>query len=69
MISSAWDPPLNTGEDRADRGSESYAKPFKVLSIGTIALESGEAQLQLKALRIPGESVADVRRIVLYPVE
>jgi arylsulfatase A-like enzyme len=68
MISLAWDPPLNTGEDRVDRGSESYAKPFQVLSLGTIALEAGEAQLQLKALRVPGDSVADVRRIVLYPV-
>ena len=68
MISLAWDPPLNTGEDRVDRGSESYTKPFQVLSLGTIALEAGEAQLQLKALRVPGDSVADVRRIVLYPV-
>jgi len=68
MISLVWDPPLNTGEDRVDRGSESYTKPFQVLSLGTIALEAGEAQLQLKALRVPGDSVADVRRIVLYPV-
>jgi len=67
-VTPAWDPPLNTGEDRADRGSESYAKPFQVLSLGDIKLEVGKTQLRLSALHVPGASVADVRRIVLYPV-
>ena len=67
-VTPAWDPPLNTGEDRADRGSESYAKPFHVLSLGDIKLEVGKTQLRLSALHVPGASVADVRRIVLYPV-
>ncbi len=67
-VTPSWDPPLNTGEDRADRGSESYAKPFHVLSLGDIKLEAGKTQLRLTALHVPGESVADVRRIVLYPV-
>ena len=67
-VTPAWDPLLNTGEDRADRGSESYAKPFHVLSLGDIKLEVGKTQLRLSALHVPGASVADVRRIVLYPV-
>ena len=67
-VTPVWDPPLNTGEDRADRGSESYAKPFHVLSLGDIKLEVGKTQLRLSALHVPGASVADVRRIVLYPV-
>ena len=66
-VTAPWNPPLNTGEDRVDRGSESYAKPFHVLSLGDIKLEAGETQLRLTALHVPGESVADVRRIVLYP--
>ncbi|MDA8041396.1 MAG: hypothetical protein MPJ22_03100 [Pirellulales bacterium] len=64
----SWDPPLNTCEDRVDRGGESYVKPFRVLSLGDIKLEVGKAQLRLTALHVPGTSVADVRRIVLYPV-
>ena len=68
IVTPAWDPPLNTGEDRVDRGSESYVKPFHVLSLGNIKLEVGKAQLRLTALHVPGASVADVRRIVLYPV-
>jgi len=66
-VTAPWNPPLNTGEDRVDRGSESYAKPFHVLSLGDIKLKAGETQLRLTALHVPGESVADVRRIVLYP--
>ncbi|MGI9448823.1 MAG: sulfatase-like hydrolase/transferase [Pirellulales bacterium] len=66
-VTTPWDPPLNTGEDRVDRGSESYVKPFHVLSLGDIKLEAGETQLRLTALHVQGESVADVRRIVLYP--
>ena len=67
-VDPSWDPPLNTGEDRVDRGSESYVKPFRVLPLGKIKLEGGKAQLRLTALHVPGTSVADVRRIVLYPV-
>ena len=67
-VTPSWDPPLNTGEDRVDRGGESYVKPFRVLSLGDIKLEAGKAQLRLTALHVPGASVADVRRLVLYPV-
>ena len=39
-----------------------------MLSLGDIKLEVGKAQLRLTALHVPGTSVADVRRLVLYPV-
>jgi arylsulfatase A-like enzyme len=69
VITTAWDPPLNTGEDRVDRGSESYDKPFKPLALGQIDLPRGDATLTLRAPTIPGSSVADVRRLVLRPVQ
>ena len=68
VVATAWDPPLNTGEDRVDRGSESYDKPFKPLSLGRIDLPRGHASLILRARDIPGGSVADIRRLVLRPL-
>jgi len=67
-IAPAWDPPLNTGEDRVDRGSESYVKPFRPLSLGTIELPVGRQELRLRAVEVAGTTVADVRRLVLRPV-
>jgi len=67
-IGPAWDPPLNTGEDRVDRGSESYVKPFRPLSLGTIELPVGRQELRLRAVEVAGTTVADVRRLVLRPV-
>jgi arylsulfatase A-like enzyme len=68
-IRPAWDPILNTGEDRVDRGSESYVKPFRVLPLGEIDLAAGRGELRLQATRVPGGSVADVRRLVLRPLQ
>ena len=68
MVAAAWDPPLNVGEDRVDRGSESYDKPFKPLSLGRIDLPRGHSSLILRARDIPGGSVADIRRLVLRPL-
>jgi hypothetical protein len=61
----AWDPPLNKGQDRIPRGGESYMKDFKTLPLGVMTLQKGTGQLTLRALDIPGETVADVRRITL----
>jgi arylsulfatase A-like enzyme len=64
-IAEAFDPPLQGAEhDRSPRG-ESYYKDFKPLSLGTITLPAGPADLTLQALEVPGKSVADVRRLVL----
>jgi len=68
VIREAWDPPLNLGEDRVDRGAESYDKPFRTLSLGPIDLPAGEATLSLLATDVPGGMVADIRRLVLRPV-
>ena len=68
VITEAWDPPLNVGEDRTDRGSESYDKPFRTLSLGSLNLPAAEATLRLRATTVPGTTVADVRRLVLIPV-
>ena len=66
-VRDAWDPPLNTGEDKVDRGAESYDKPFRPLSLGDIDLPAGPATLTLQACDIPGAAVADVRRLLLLP--
>lgn len=60
------DPPLfGAKDDRHDRGQESYAKHFKPWSLGTIQLPAGRNQLSLRALRIAGSAVADVRYLIL----
>jgi hypothetical protein len=65
-ITEPHDPPLvGAAEDLASRGSESYVKDFKPLSLGVIPLEKGRGQLTLRALDIPGKQVADVRYVVL----
>ena len=68
VVAEAWDPPLNMGEDRVDRGAESYDKPFRTLSLGAIDLPAGEATLALQAEEISGGMVADIRRLVLRPL-
>ena len=68
MLKPFWDPPLNTTDDRVPRKGESFVKPFRPLSLGEIDLKTGACQLRLQALDIPGDSVADVRRLVLRPV-
>ncbi len=62
----AHDPPLfGAKDDRHDRGQESYAKDFKPWSLGVIQLPAGRHQLSLRALRIVGSAVADVRYLIL----
>jgi arylsulfatase A-like enzyme len=66
-VAPGWDPPLNTGDDRVPRG-EGYDKAFRPLRLGVIDLPAGPATLRLAATKIPGRTVADVRRLVLVPV-
>jgi arylsulfatase A-like enzyme len=64
-IAEPFDPPLRGKEhDRVPRG-ESYAKDFRVLAFGTIALKEGRGELTLRALEIPGTQVADVQQLRL----
>ena len=65
-VTETHDPPLvGAKEDRASRGSESYVKDFRPLSLGTIQLTKGRGTLTLRALAIPGEAAIDVRDVVL----
>jgi arylsulfatase A-like enzyme len=66
-ITPAWDPPPDPHPDRVPRRDEGHDKDFRPLSLGRIDLAKGPQELVLKADRIPGGGVADVRRIVLVP--
>lgn len=65
-ITPAHDPPLRgASRDRVHRGSESYVKDFKPLRLGVIHLKAGRGKLALRALKVAGKQVADVRYISL----
>ena len=65
-VTPGWDPPLNTNQDTLPRPpAESQMKQFRTLKLGEINLPSGVGPLTLRALKIPGKSVMDVRRITL----
>jgi len=60
------DPPLyGMKEDRTDRGTESYAKDFRPLRLGVIKLEKSRGLLTLRAVKLAGGPVADVRHLIL----
>jgi hypothetical protein len=65
-VREAHDPPLVGAEhDRASRGSESLVKDFKPLKLGSVELTQGRGPLTLRALKVTGKQVMDVRAIVL----
>jgi arylsulfatase A-like enzyme len=57
-------PLLGSEQDRSPR-SESYAKDFKPLPLGTLELTAGKGPLVLTAETVQGNTVADVRRLIL----
>ncbi|MBI4658555.1 MAG: arylsulfatase [Verrucomicrobia bacterium] len=66
VVSEANDPPLlGAQNDRVPRRGESYVKEFKPLRLGVIELKPGRGQLTLRALKVPGKQVMDVRAIHL----
>jgi arylsulfatase A-like enzyme len=66
MIAQAWDPPLLTNQDTLPRPpAESTMKRFKPWNLGEIHLERGTTTLRLKASKITGTTVMDVRQIDL----
>ena len=70
QVTPAHDPPLYGAEhDRVVRKAESFMKDFKPLKLGTIELASGRGQLSLRALKIAGKQVMDVRYVILTKVE
>ena len=65
-VAPGWDPPLYTNQDTLPRPpAESTMKEFRTLNLGEMKLESGQGELTLRALEIPGQSVMDVRRVTL----
>jgi len=65
-VSEANDPPLRGMEhDRVPRKGESYIKDFKPLRLGEIELQPGRGLLTLRALKVPGKQVMDVRLVLL----
>lgn len=65
-MTEAHDPPLVGAEhDRVPRTSESYMKDFRPLRLGVVSLPSGRGVLKLRALKVPGKQVMDVRGVVL----
>lgn len=68
-ITTAFDPPLETGLDRVNRGSESYVKDFKEWKFGQLSLETGLQSIELRAVRVAGNAVGDLRGISLTLVD
>ena len=69
-VSDSHDPPLLGAEhDRVPRSAESYVKDFRPLRLGVIALKPGRGPLTLRALKVPGKQVMDVRSVVLTLVK
>ena len=65
-IEAAHDPPLyGMKQDRVDRGTESYAKDFRPLRLGVMRLAAGRGALALRATKVAGAAVADVRYLIL----
>ena len=65
-VTEPHDPPSVGAEfDRVDRGSESFVKDFRPLSLDTFRLEKGRGLLSLSALDVPGDQVMEVRAVML----
>jgi arylsulfatase A-like enzyme len=66
VVTPGWDPPLYTNQDTIPRpAAESKMKEFRALSFGTMHLEEGRGLLTLRARKIAGRTVMDVRQINL----
>jgi len=65
-VSEANDPPLRGAEhDRVKRKGESYVKDFKPNRLGVVELKQGRGLLTLRALKVAGRQVMDVRMVLL----
>ena len=65
VVTPGWYPRLLDDQDRASRKGESFMRDFHTLKLGTIRLSAGRGLLTLRALEIPGQSVAEVLRVTL----
>ena len=67
-ITKVHDPPLVGAERDRDPRIESYTKDFIPMNLGKISLNKGRGNLVLKALKIPGEEVMDMRLLLFRRV-
>ncbi|MEM7811264.1 MAG: arylsulfatase [Planctomycetota bacterium] len=68
-VTDPHDPPLTGMENDRFRRAESYVKDFKIMRLGTIALQAGPGVLELRARDIPGSQVMELRAMYLRRVE
>src|SRR5262245_175743 len=65
-IADARDPPLRGKEhDRVSRGAEAFVNDFRPLPLRVVKLPAGKATLTLRATKVAGAQVADVRAVEL----
>jgi hypothetical protein len=65
-VSPGFDSPLYTNQDTIPRpAGESRMKEFRTLNLGAMRLEKGRGPLTLRATKIPGKTVMDVRQVTL----
>jgi len=65
-VAPGWHPPLYTNQDTIARpAGESRMKEFRPLHLGAIRLDKGRGPLTLRARKIPGQGVMDVRQLNL----
>jgi hypothetical protein len=66
QVTPGFDSPLYTNQDTITRPpGESRMKEFRTLNLGNMRLEKGRGLLTLRALKIVGKSVMDVRQVTL----
>lgn len=66
QVTKPHDPPLRGAEhDRYPRDGESLIKDFEPMTLGEITLQRGHGLLTLRATKIPGKEVMEVRGVVL----
>lgn len=65
-VKESWNPPLITDQDVIARpAAESTMKEFRALPLGTVQFEKGRGVLTLRAPKIAGKTVMDLRGITL----
>jgi hypothetical protein len=65
-VTPGWNPPLYTNQDTIARPpGESKMKEFRALALGTVRLKKGRGLLTLRAVKIPGANVMDMRQVNL----
>ncbi|GAB4152434.1 MAG: arylsulfatase [Planctomycetaceae bacterium] len=58
-------PLIGKADDRSPRGSESYVKVFRPMTLGRFRLQKGRGELTLRAIDVKGKQVMDVRYVTL----